>query len=52
MSRYLRFVRGQLAMVLRAKYLTPAVSLSKVQGAPFMSNEVTDKIIELLEDKS
>jgi 2-oxoglutarate ferredoxin oxidoreductase subunit alpha len=43
---------GQLAMVLRAKYLTPAVSLSKVQGAPFMSNEVTDKIIELLEDKS
>lgn len=43
---------GQLAMVLRAKFLVPAVTLSKVQGAPFMSNDITDKIIELLEDKS
>ena len=43
---------GQLAMVLRAKFLTPTVSLSKVQGAPFGSGEITDKIIELLEDKS
>ncbi len=43
---------GQLAMVLRAKYLTPAITLSKVQGAPFMANEITDRIIELLEDKS
>jgi 2-oxoglutarate ferredoxin oxidoreductase subunit alpha len=44
--------RGQLATVLRAKYLTPAVTLSKVQGAPFMANEITKKIIELLEDQS
>ncbi|MCP4307354.1 MAG: 2-oxoacid:acceptor oxidoreductase subunit alpha [bacterium] len=43
---------GQLAMVLRAKFLVPAITLSKVQGAPFMANDVTDKIIELLEDKS
>ncbi len=43
---------GQLATVLRAKYLTPAVTLSKVQGAPFMANEVTKKIIDLLEDPS
>ncbi len=44
--------RGQLAMVLRAKYLTPAITLSKVQGAPFMANEVTNKVIELHEDQS
>lgn len=44
--------RGQLAMVLRAKYLTPTVTLSKVQGAPFMAAEVSKKIIELLEDQS
>jgi len=44
--------RGQLAMVLRGTYLTPTVTLSKVQGAPFMANEVTKKIIQLLEDQS
>lgn len=44
--------RGQLASLLRAKYLTPTVTLSKVQGAPFMATEVTKKIIELLEDQS
>jgi 2-oxoglutarate ferredoxin oxidoreductase subunit alpha len=44
--------RGQLAAVLRAAYLKPTVTLSKVQGAPFMANEVTKKIIELLEDQS
>ncbi len=43
---------GQLTAVLRAQYLTPAVTLSKVQGAPFMANEVTKKIIDLLEDPS
>jgi 2-oxoglutarate ferredoxin oxidoreductase subunit alpha len=44
--------RGQLAYVLRAEYLVPAITLSKVQGAPFMSAEITKKIIELAEDKS
>ena len=43
---------GQLSKVLRAQYLTPTITLSKVQGAPFMSNEITKKIIELLEDQS
>jgi 2-oxoglutarate ferredoxin oxidoreductase subunit alpha len=43
---------GQLAYVLRAEYLVPTVTLSKVQGAPFMSAEITKKIIELLEDQS
>jgi len=44
--------RGQLARVLRAEFLTPTVTLSKVQGAPFMATEITTKIIELLEDPS
>ncbi len=44
--------RGQLAAVLRAAYLVPTVSLSKVQGAPFMANEITKKIIDLIEDAS
>ncbi|MDJ0663518.1 MAG: 2-oxoacid:acceptor oxidoreductase subunit alpha [Acidimicrobiia bacterium] len=44
--------RGQLSAVLRAQYLTPTVSLSKVQGAPFMATEITKKIVELLEDQS
>jgi 2-oxoglutarate ferredoxin oxidoreductase subunit alpha len=44
--------RGQLASVLRAEYLVPTVTLSKVQGEPFMANDVTKKIIELLEDPS
>jgi 2-oxoglutarate ferredoxin oxidoreductase subunit alpha len=44
--------RGQLARLLRAEYLTPTVTLSKVQGAPFMATEITTKIIELLEDPS
>jgi 2-oxoglutarate ferredoxin oxidoreductase subunit alpha len=57
LSRYRKVLvpelnRGQLSTVLRAKYLTPAVTLSKVQGAPFMANEITKKIIELLEDQS
>ncbi len=43
---------GQLAAVLRSTYLVPTTTLSKVQGAPFMSNEITKKIIELLEDPS
>jgi 2-oxoglutarate ferredoxin oxidoreductase subunit alpha len=44
--------RGQLAYVLRAEYVVPTVTLSKVQGAPFMSAEITKKIIELTEDQS
>ncbi len=44
--------RGQLAILLRAQYLTPTVTLSKVQGAPFMATEITKKIIDLLEDPS
>ena len=39
---------GQLAKLLRAKYLVPAVSLTKIQGLPFKSSEIENKIDELL----
>ncbi|NNE43832.1 MAG: 2-oxoacid:acceptor oxidoreductase subunit alpha, partial [Gemmatimonadetes bacterium] len=40
---------GQLATVLRARYLIPAVSLTKVQGKPFKSTEISDAVGKLLE---
>ncbi len=40
---------GQLAKILRAKYLVPALTLSKVQGQPFTVTEIERKIDELLE---
>lgn len=39
---------GQLAKVLRAKYLVPAISLSKVQGLPFKAVEIENKIDEII----
>jgi 2-oxoglutarate ferredoxin oxidoreductase subunit alpha len=39
---------GQLCQVLRSTYLVDAVSLSKVQGQPFLVNEIERKIEELL----
>jgi len=41
---------GQLAMLLRAKYLVPAVSFPKVKGKPFKIGELTAKMLELYED--
>ncbi|HEV7330865.1 MAG TPA: 2-oxoacid:acceptor oxidoreductase subunit alpha [Flavisolibacter sp.] len=38
---------GQLLQLIRAKYLLPALSLSKVQGLPFTTTELKEKIIEL-----
>jgi 2-oxoglutarate ferredoxin oxidoreductase subunit alpha len=38
---------GQLCLLLRAKYLVDAVSLSKVQGRPFLVSELEAKIEEL-----
>ncbi len=42
---------GQLIKVLRAKYLVPAVGLNKVEGLPFKSSEIEEKIDEILEGK-
>ncbi len=39
---------GQLSRVLRAKYLVPALSLSKIQGLPFKAIEIEEKIDEIL----
>jgi 2-oxoglutarate ferredoxin oxidoreductase subunit alpha len=39
---------GQLANVLRAKYLVDARPLSKIQGMPFKTSEIEDAIAEAL----
>lgn len=39
---------GQLLQLIRAKYLIPAIGLSKVQGLPFTTTELKAKIVELL----
>jgi 2-oxoglutarate ferredoxin oxidoreductase subunit alpha len=39
---------GQLALLLRARYLIDAISYSKVQGKPFKIAEIVQKIEELL----
>jgi 2-oxoglutarate/2-oxoacid ferredoxin oxidoreductase subunit alpha len=40
---------GQLRRLVRAEYLVPAVGLNKVAGIPFKVNEISDKIMEMLE---
>jgi 2-oxoglutarate ferredoxin oxidoreductase subunit alpha len=40
---------GQLALLVRARYLKDVVSFSKVQGRPFTRTEIYDKIKEILE---
>ena len=39
---------GQLARLIRAKYLVPAITFSKVQGLPFMASEIENKIDEII----
>jgi 2-oxoglutarate/2-oxoacid ferredoxin oxidoreductase subunit alpha len=41
---------GQLAMLLRARFLVPAISFPKVKGKPFKISELTAKIAEVYED--
>jgi 2-oxoglutarate/2-oxoacid ferredoxin oxidoreductase subunit alpha len=40
---------GQLAWLLRARYLVDVVSYTKIQGKPFKRGEITHKIQEILE---
>lgn len=42
---------GQLAQLIRAKYLIPAHKFNKVQGLPFTVDELKHKIIETLNSK-
>jgi len=39
---------GQLASIIRAKFLVDAIGLNKVQGKPFTQTEVFNKITELV----
>jgi 2-oxoglutarate ferredoxin oxidoreductase subunit alpha len=39
---------GQLAMLLRARFLKDVISYTKVQGRPFFRQQVFDKIVEVL----
>lgn len=39
---------GQLAMLLKARYLRPMTSMTKVRGRPFKISEISAKIDELL----
>ena len=41
---------GQLALLLRARFLKDIVSLCKIQGKPFNRIEIYDKIVEILEE--
>ena len=38
---------GQLALLLRARYLKDVTTLSKVQGRPFTRTEILDRIVEM-----
>jgi len=42
---------GQLAMLIRAKYMIPAIKFNKVQGLPFTVDELKVKIVEILNSK-
>jgi 2-oxoglutarate ferredoxin oxidoreductase subunit alpha len=43
---------GQLAFLLRGRYLVDVVSYSKVQGKPFKRGEIMKKVREILEKRS
>lgn len=38
---------GQLLQLVRAKYLVPAIGFSKVQGLPFDTDEIKNKVLEV-----
>ncbi|HKV11155.1 MAG TPA: 2-oxoacid:acceptor oxidoreductase subunit alpha [Thermoanaerobaculia bacterium] len=40
---------GQLALLIRARYLKDVITLSKVKGQPFTRQEILDKIQQLME---
>ncbi len=39
---------GQLVKILRDRFLLPAIGFNKIQGLPFTSSEIRDKILELI----
>ncbi len=43
---------GQLALLVRARFLKDIISLNKIQGQPFAKHEILDKIQQLLESNA
>ncbi len=43
--------RGQLSRLLRAEFLVDAISYPKIQGLPFKTAEISQKIIEIIDAK-
>ena len=41
---------GQLALLVRGKFLVDAIALSKIQGQPFKISEISERINEILTD--
>ena len=41
---------GQLSLLIRAKYLVDAVSMTKIMGRPFKVSEIRERILQLLND--
>ncbi len=39
---------GQLALLLRARYLKQVISLTKVEGKPFFRSEIVNKVLETI----
>ena len=39
---------GQLSRLLRAEYLVDTISLSKLQGRPFLISEIRNRVLEIL----
>lgn len=39
---------GQLIMLIKSKFMIPAIGLNKIQGLPFTVSEIKEKAIELL----
>jgi 2-oxoglutarate ferredoxin oxidoreductase subunit alpha len=42
---------GQLALLLRARYLKDVLSLNKIKGQPFTRQEILEKIQQIVEPK-
>ena len=56
MNRFQRVIvpelnMGQLQFLLQAKYLKPVIGIHKVQGKPFRSIELEEKLMSLLTQK-
>ncbi len=41
---------GQLAILIRSKYLVDAISMTKIMGRPFKVSELRERILQLLND--